>query len=46
MKNKTKSIIITIIKERYKQPIIIKSSVTTVGGGSANICIEKCELFQ
>ena len=34
----------TIIKERYKQPIIIKPSVNKLG--NVNICIEKCELFK
>ena len=35
------------IKESYKQPNIINSSVNSVvGDGSINICIEKCELFK
>ena len=33
-----------IIKERYKQAIIIKSSVNILG--NVNTCIEKCELFK
>ena len=37
----------TVIKERYKQPIIINLVLKTiVEDGSVNICIEKCELFK